>query len=272
MQILHYTVSDLPIVKQLRQRLFPEAPVWAAEKGWLAQVDRQPVGYAFLTAVEGLPHMGEINGGVLSSWRRYGIGRALFEETKQAAVGRFTVLTAAVTELEGAGAKFLQAQGFVLEHEEVLLELVECEKLPRPQWSAGFQVIQRPPHASQRFCQLYDQAFCAHPWYQPYELSRLHPQMPDTLFLEHHGRLIGLARLLLSEEGHGQIEPLGILPSFQGQGLGRQLLLAACHYLITEGAQTLRIGAWRYNQPAVRLYQSIGFRPLYYTYYFICDL
>lgn len=268
MEILPYNASHLPTVKRLQQQLFPHPLPWAAEKGWLAWIEHRPVGYAFLTAVEGLPQLGQFEVAVLPAWQRQGIGTALLAAVRQAAKSRFNSLTAAVSALESAGAAFLQSQGFEREHDEVLLGMDGHAERPRPHWPDGFQVVKRPPQASQLFCQLYEQSFRPQRWYQPYELDQLPPEMADTLFLQHHGRSVGFARLLLEDDGRGQIEPIGLIPAYQGQGLGRQLLLVACEELVAQGVSTLQIGVWVDNRPAVSLYQSIGFQPERYTYYF----
>lgn len=272
MNILPYNASHLPILRGLQKQLFSYARPTTAANGWLAWVRERPVGYAFLTAVEGLPQLGQVEVAVLPRWQRQGIGTALFTAVRQAAMIQFNTLTADVSDLKSAGAAFLHAQGFEREHDEVLLGMAGQVVLPQPCWPDGFQLIKRPLNAAQLFCELYEQSFRPHPWYQPYEQSQLPPQMPNTLFLQHHGRSIGVVRLLLENGGQGQIEPIGLIPSYQGRGLGRQLLLAACEALVARGATKLFIGAWLTNQPAVSLYRSVGFRPERYTYYFTLPL
>jgi mycothiol synthase len=58
----------------------------------------------------------------------------------------------------------------------------------------------------------------------------------------------------------GVIEPIGIAPGHQGQGVGRALLAAALLELRRRGARAARLGVWKDNEPAIALYQQMGFR------------
>jgi ribosomal protein S18 acetylase RimI-like enzyme len=54
----------------------------------------------------------------------------------------------------------------------------------------------------------------------------------------------------------GQIEPLGVHPDYQRLGLGRAVLLEGVRRLQAEGAATASIDTYKYNDPALALYQS----------------
>ena len=64
----------------------------------------------------------------------------------------------------------------------------------------------------------------------------------------------------------GQIEPLGVHPDYQGMGLGRAILLEGLRRLQAGGATTAKIDTYKYNDPALSLYQSAdngNFQPSY---------
>jgi ribosomal protein S18 acetylase RimI-like enzyme len=119
------------------------------------------------------------------------------------------------------------------------------------------------PRTIRLFCQLYAESFAGLPWFQPYsenEVAATLAEPEDIIFLFLGGLPIGFVWTRHSDEGFGEIEPLGIVKPYQGEGHGRALLIAALHELARRGARRVTIGAWRDNQRAVRLYESLGFR------------
>ncbi|MBE2267042.1 MAG: GNAT family N-acetyltransferase [Anaerolinea sp.] len=62
----------------------------------------------------------------------------------------------------------------------------------------------------------------------------------------------------------GQIEPLGVHPDYQRLGFGRAILFEGLRRLQANGAQHARIDSYKFNDPALALYQSPtngSFRP-----------
>jgi len=62
------------------------------------------------------------------------------------------------------------------------------------------------------------------------------------------------------------IENVGVLPDYRGQGLGRRLLQEAIAVARDTGLSHVGIMIIHGNDPAQRLYESLGFQP-YVTYY-----
>jgi ribosomal protein S18 acetylase RimI-like enzyme len=54
----------------------------------------------------------------------------------------------------------------------------------------------------------------------------------------------------------GQIEPLGVHPDYQRLGLGRAVLLEGLRRLRVNGAKTAGIDSYKFNDPALALYQT----------------
>lgn len=78
--------------------------------------------------------------------------------------------------------------------------------------------------------------------------------------LKDHGLPAGIAALSIDRNKREyQISFLQIDHRLQGRGYGRLLLSKALEVLKTEGAEKLEIGVNRFNIPAQRLYQSVGF-------------
>jgi ribosomal protein S18 acetylase RimI-like enzyme len=91
--------------------------------------------------------------------------------------------------------------------------------------------------------------------------------------LEINGTVAGKAELMLPPQDSlnaiGYIRRVVIHPSFQGKGLAQQLLAHTITYARTEyQLAALDLHVWEQNQPAIRLYETLGFelqhRELYY--------
>jgi ribosomal protein S18 acetylase RimI-like enzyme len=59
----------------------------------------------------------------------------------------------------------------------------------------------------------------------------------------------------------GEIESLGVLPAYRGQGIGSRLLDELISQLAAAGVHDLVLGVLPGNTAAIRLYQRHGFRP-----------
>ncbi len=76
------------------------------------------------------------------------------------------------------------------------------------------------------------------------------------------GELAGYCWTLLVSDGrsrHGVIGSMGLTPGFQGQGLSKPLLRSGMAYLVSAGADRIRLEVDAENTPAVQLYRSMGF-------------
>lgn len=66
-----------------------------------------------------------------------------------------------------------------------------------------------------------------------------------------------------------QVEPLGVLPDYQRMGLGRALLLESLRRAKELGAQRIEVNAESDNDASGPAYETVGFRPMYETPFFI---
>jgi ribosomal protein S18 acetylase RimI-like enzyme len=58
---------------------------------------------------------------------------------------------------------------------------------------------------------------------------------------------------------------LCVAPSIRGKGVGRSLVAAAERWAIEQGAAEIRLIVWKFNRPAVDLYESMGFATRSFT-------
>lgn len=58
----------------------------------------------------------------------------------------------------------------------------------------------------------------------------------------------------------GEFEPVGTRPAFRGKGFGKALMLHALRRLQAQGMHTAIVCTGGSNEPAWRLYESVGFQ------------
>jgi ribosomal protein S18 acetylase RimI-like enzyme len=59
---------------------------------------------------------------------------------------------------------------------------------------------------------------------------------------------------------HGVIEDIFVVPEWRGKGLARYIIGEGIRYLAQHGKRAANLEVKESNQPAVRLYQSLGYR------------
>jgi GNAT superfamily N-acetyltransferase len=98
--------------------------------------------------------------------------------------------------------------------------------------------------------------------------ARLLPDGPDTAgtvlrVLVHDGTDVGTLWLATAHErGPGAwVFDVEVHPAHRGRGHGRTLMLAAERECLAAGVRTLGLNVFTDNVPALRLYESLGYRP-----------
>ena len=246
-------------------------------RAWAVGRGRRLVGYAIVDPVPGLPGVFDLEGGIVPARRRQGLGTMLLRHLQREA-GKANVrqLSCRVAGLEDETAQFLLKRDFHVEHEECLLELADLNGLPPlpdrlPIELRAFTQAQ----AVSEFGRIYEESFSGMPWSQPYteaEVAAALARPEDLLFAVAEDVAVGVVWHELLSDGRGRIEPIGIARRYQGQGVGRGLLLAALHDLRQRGAHSVEIGVWRQNVVAMNLYKSLGFLEVGNWYYLACGL
>jgi mycothiol synthase len=123
-----------------------------------------------------------------------------------------------------------------------------------------------------------NRAFASHPEQGHWTLQDLRQRMAEEWFdpagfflaekeINGHSRLIGFHWTKVhghgtDEHGHepiGEVYVVGVDPSAQGMGLGRQLTVIGLQYLRSLGLQQVMLYVDESNVAAIRLYESLGF-------------
>jgi GNAT superfamily N-acetyltransferase len=79
-------------------------------------------------------------------------------------------------------------------------------------------------------------------------------------FAERDGVAIGCCALLFVHEGDYEVAKMAVAPAAQEQGIGRALLTAVIRAARAAGIRRLSLETNRVLTPAIRLYESCGFR------------
>jgi ribosomal protein S18 acetylase RimI-like enzyme len=96
----------------------------------------------------------------------------------------------------------------------------------------------------------------------------------DLVAIGPDGALVGfcvcwIMPSLAAGQSVAQIEPLGILPAIQRQGLGGALLAEGLLRAKALGAGQMAVNAESYNSASRRAYEAMGFRPAYDIPFFL---
>ena len=80
--------------------------------------------------------------------------------------------------------------------------------------------------------------------------------------IERKSRVVGFLQLMWAPDRRLIIDLIGVDPAWQGQGLGREMILHAARHGTGDGRlpATMMVGTQACNTPSVRLYESLGFR------------
>jgi ribosomal protein S18 acetylase RimI-like enzyme len=195
----------------------------------------------------------ELAGMVDPAARRRGIGTALLDAGqrlyRQREHGSVLLI---VPRPSAAGRSLALRRGGRLERSEHALELLgEPAEVPA---DPGLTVRAASPADQPAVREILRRGF---DWEPPEAAGR----DPHTLVVERDGRPIGTARLHPEGDRAG-IYGFAIHPDHQGRGIGRDVLHRLCRTARAGGATTVHLEVETDNDRALRLYTSIGFRPV----------
>lgn len=264
-------------VSQPHTPIHPDNIRWSMEQTdgrfWTITQQNQPIGYATLLPLPGLPHLFELTGGIAPQFQRRGAGSYLWRTMRQALTGADRLessgqivqqISYSVDSLQSAAAHFLRRHQFALEHEEWALRLENLLDADFPPAKMRGQLTKlTQATAVHTLPTLYEHCFADTPWFQAYsqaEVAATWEPLDELWTLADDGQPIGFAWLHFPEPARAEIEPIGIIKEKQGMGYGRFLLTSLLQKLQMRGIETVSLGVWANNETAVRLYQSVGFQ------------
>jgi ribosomal protein S18 acetylase RimI-like enzyme len=251
---------------------------WNEENAWVLDLADRPIGYARVDETPGLEGVFDLNGFIAAAGQRKGHGTILLNFITDVLKARGARrLHHATVSQQSAAYMFLTTRGFHVEHIEISMELQQTGPyLSDAELSSEYLVkTYRKQEAISHFLGLYDDCFDGLPWYQPYDLTEVASELlypADLLFLHKLQEPIGFCWIHHNRPEEGEIEPIGLLPQFQGRGLGALLLKSGLNRLRALGVYRVKIGAWETNLAALNLYRKIGFQNIITKTYLAIDL
>ena len=242
-----------------------DACLWAASDGTLAGFAAWQVWWAALDIyIRPGPHRAETEEAIFA-WAREHF-RALDAER-----GHPLPYWAKAREDDDEQLALLARHGYTLEQDfaYVMLSRPLNEPLPLPSLPTGFAI--RPLKGEQEvdaYVALHRRAFASTSMTSAWRARSLRmPQYQsdlDLVAVTPDGQLAGFCvGWVAAERRVAQIEPFGVDPAFQGQGLARALLLDLFGRCKALGAEQALVETESSRSPARHAYESVGFRPLY---------
>lgn len=213
---------------------------------------------------------------VAPAHRRRGLGRTLIEEILQRTGGRLRLW--AHGELPAAQT---MARRLGFDRSRVLLQMRRDLFAPLPAVRVPDGVTIRtfqPGRDEHAWLELNARIFSDHPEQGIWTAEDLRRRMqeswfdPDGFFLaEKDGELVGFHWTKVhgtpgspgANHGHeplGEVYVLGVDPRVQGMGLGRTLTIVGLRHLREKRLPHVMLYVEATNEPAIRLYESLGFR------------
>jgi len=265
-------LSELQITSRLRDNDN------SGGKTWVLEIDGQVRGFASLSPVPALDGVYDLAGGIVPSLRRLGHGSFLLKQMrKEIPHGDGRLITYAVDSMDTPAALFLKRNGFEVEHEELKMVLDEFDLIEPMTTLDGFRLqTYSRDRAVGLFRDLYEASFKDLPWYQPYlsaeEVSADMEDDDSVLFLLSGETAVGFIWIRWPSPELAEFEPIGLVKSFQGHGVGRYLLRRGISTAVDRGADNITLGVWSDNKSGIRLYRDLGFKHVQTKTYLALDL
>jgi ribosomal protein S18 acetylase RimI-like enzyme len=206
-------------------------------------------------------------------FRRRGIGRCMartvVRECQKRGVRRLLVV---VPQESREGTEFARAMGTQHSHSEYTMDL-DVTRIP-PFETIHDPVELRPAGAEDMpiMAAIVASAFAEPAQEEEQALARLMKDPSRTTYLAtQDGRPVGVIQSAVSD-GRAFIVHFAVRPEMQGQGIGRQMLLAIVHGLLNSGSQWITIEVETENRNALSLYQRCGFVTVNATNYELLEL
>jgi mycothiol synthase len=173
-----------------------------------------------------------------------------------------------------------RAQGFTIDRYSYTMARSLAEPIAEPRVPDGFTLREfAGPHEAERWVEMFNLSFIDHPNHHPWKAEQVHHYLSEPIYRQDlnlvavaaDGTLAGFCWATIYPEenarsgrSEGEIDIIGTRRGFRSLGLGRALLIEGLRRLKRAGMDTakLRVAA---NNPtgALRLYESVDFRPLH---------
>ncbi len=213
---------------------------------------------------------------VLPEYRGRGLGMAIYQQLRETVREKWaTEWRVALHQSWQLAIEFWERRGFVIDRYSWDMRLAADVAVPAAQLPDGFTLRNHVPEQDdETLWQVSNESFAQHPWFHPSTLEeRVYgTQQPgfqpsNILYAcNAEGAVAGYCWTSTSEEEMqrrnllvGWVQELGVIPAYQGRGLGRALLLSGIRYL-RQSVEEIELAVEGLNAKALLLYESVGFR------------
>lgn len=211
-----------------------------------------------------------------------GIGSALYRLAEERAQGQgvphiTTPVYLAAGESCPGRTRFLERRGFFPDRTYWQMRLDGISSQPAPNWPSGFtfRTFEGSVADAERWAYLVREAFN-----EPAGVDRVLAQLsepggepPGYIFAvdEATGTEVGTSRARIDSVGGravGYVGTVGVLHSYRNKGLASALILQTLRYLSAKGMESAVLFVEGNNHNARRLYEKMGWRPVYQTVHY----
>jgi ribosomal protein S18 acetylase RimI-like enzyme len=203
----------------------------------------------------------ELCGMVHPSWRRQGIGEALYEAAREELITRAPARTLLIVDRASVpGKSFALDHGGELEHSEHRMqqrrEPDERNKLTPVRVRPARRSAEDALFAASCLAAAFDESLSV----DPQDAGAVEQLASGTQIIEllPSGRPVGVLRIE-NEGGAASIYGFAVLPEEQGHGYGRAALSAVTRSLHRQGVGSVSLEVLSTNDSALHLYRTCGF-------------
>ncbi len=150
-----------------------------------------------------------------------------------------------------------------------------------PRWPDDMEVRSFEPGRDEgAWLDVNNRAFRRHPEQGAWDMETLKRRMSESWFdprgfllAFQSGKLAGFCWTKVHADEHmGEIYVIGVDPEWEGRGLGRALVLAGMDWLAEAGLPTVMLYVDAANEPAVKLYEKLGYTVHHVDRAYVTDL
>jgi mycothiol synthase len=206
-------------------------------------------------------------------YRRQGIGRRLAAAADELSIAKGDGrLHLAPPQGSDAAVEFLRAIGYRYQSSLWELRLPAETAVAEPAFPASIALRHYEEADIENYVDLFNRAFVSHPSpiSMTVEMARQVHALPDFALSEimlvdetgHPSSPIAFTRISVDPDHiyrRCEVMFIGVLPEWQGKGIGSNLLLWSVHALRDRGCADITLAVEAENERALRLYERVGF-------------
>ncbi len=211
---------------------------------------------------------------VQPEFRGLGLGRKLVESVKGRALSLGAQkIHALVDESNAGGREFLLQAAFKQVRKYLVLERIQAKVAKVRSPFGGLRLGHFQAGDEQQLADIQNLSFKGSWGFCPntaeeigFFLALTMTRLENIFVLREKKEVVGYLwpqiteKRVASGENHGWIHMVGVRPELRGRGFGRNLVMLGLEHFAKQGAKEVELTVDEKNQPAVKLYRSLGFK------------